>query len=464
MMKRFLHWLPETLLLCLGAYFFIRELGSFPAAWGDDSLFMIVARSIAEGRGYVLEILGRPWAYPPILGVGPTLILPSALAIKLLGFSVAVARIPQVLFGMSTIALFYFLAKELDSRKSALLATLLLVTLSAFVNTGKPLLGEVPGFFFLCAGLLCFRRIERGHIGFAIGAGVLFGLAIVTKITYGLVLPALGVAAIFVLLQKNTSSFRRIVLATAIATALFFLWRLIEAGGLGALLGEFRFLFAENESTNGGTLTYVWQNPAMLLRLPFLSYGIFLALGFFGILKMLGRIDRSLAVLIWSLIFLFTAYFLASFGWYRHLLPAHLLLLLFVPAGAWSLLKGKFGTAFLITIAIVQAAWQFDHRGASTTATAAEAAAIIEREYQGKPLIIRQAEVFVRLPKNPHWLFLTNPLLTARIPEEFSALSPEMRCLPILQKLNEEEEQAHFGSLERIAGSYFVIEPPADCR
>ncbi len=462
-MKRYFSLLPEILIFCLGAYFFIRELGVFPAAWGDDGLFMIVARNIAEGHGYTLDILGRSWAYPPMLGVGPTLILPSALAIKLFGFSVAVARVPQVLFGVGAIALLYVLARELDSRKSALLTTLLLVTLSAFVNTGKPVLGEIPGFFFLCAGLLCFQKIDTS-ISWAVGAGLLFGISIVTKITFGLVLPALGVAALFVLLQRNWTMFGRIVLGATIASTLFLAWRVVEAGSPGSLLGEFKFLFVEHESAGGSSLTYVWQNPSMLLRLPFLSYGVFLALGFLGTLKMMPRIHRTTAVLIWCLILLFTAYYLSSFGWYRHLLPAHLLLLLFVPAGAWSLLRTRFGTALLIVIAIAQAAWQFDHRGASTATTAAEAATIIERDFQQSPLIIRQAEVFVRLPRNPAWLFLTNPLLTARIPEEFSELTPEMRCYRVLQKLNDEEEQAHFGSLQKTAGSYFVIEPPADCR
>lgn len=128
-------WLPEAFLALIALFFFVRELGTFPAAWGDDSLFMIVAREFAEGRGYMLPLLQQEWHYPYILGIGPTLILPVALTIKLLGFSVAAARIPMVIYLIGTCLCFYFFTRRIAGKPAAFWATLLLITLSAFVNT-----------------------------------------------------------------------------------------------------------------------------------------------------------------------------------------------------------------------------------------------------------------------------------------------------------------------------------------
>src|SRR3989338_7740322 len=126
-------------LIGVALFFFTRELGTFPAAWADDSLFMIVA----------LPILDRPWSSPYILGVGPTLLLPVALAIKLFGFSVAIARLPMLDFLCATAFCMYIFTNHIAGRNAARWTSALLISLSAFVNTGKPVLGEVPVFFFL---------------------------------------------------------------------------------------------------------------------------------------------------------------------------------------------------------------------------------------------------------------------------------------------------------------------------
>jgi len=53
--------LPEILLGALFLFFALRELGTFPAAWEDDGLFMTVARNLAEGWGFVLPVLDAAW-------------------------------------------------------------------------------------------------------------------------------------------------------------------------------------------------------------------------------------------------------------------------------------------------------------------------------------------------------------------------------------------------------------------
>ncbi len=137
MLKQIRSLLPEAILLLFALYFSFRELGTFPAPWVDEGLFLQVARNIAAGRGYVLQVLTYQWPAPYILGVGPTLILPSAFTLWMFGDSVAAARAASagttVLVGIA----FYIYCRTISGRKNALFATALLVSLSAFINTGE---------------------------------------------------------------------------------------------------------------------------------------------------------------------------------------------------------------------------------------------------------------------------------------------------------------------------------------
>jgi hypothetical protein len=77
---RTLRW-PELGIAAIIAFFSIRELGTFPASWADEGLFIIVAKMVATGQGYALPLLDQVWSYPYFLNVGPALIYPSAASI-----------------------------------------------------------------------------------------------------------------------------------------------------------------------------------------------------------------------------------------------------------------------------------------------------------------------------------------------------------------------------------------------
>lgn len=455
-------WLPELGIGLLALFFAIRELGTFPAAWADDSLFMIVARNVAEGDGYALRILDHVWPYPYILGVGPTLILPSALAIKFLGFSVEAARLPQMGFLLATALIFYVLADRTAGRTSARWSTLLLVTFSAFVNTGKPLLGEIPGFFFLLLGLFVLQRGEK-TAWHAVIAGIAFGLAVLTKLTYGLIYPALGIAGLAALFRKDWREFSLLFLMGLAALAVSLPWRLLEASVEGGLSKDFLFLWGQSEDAVAAPFAHLLGNPHILLRLPFLSFVVFLVLGALGLRERWRAPLEHFSLITSSLIVLFTLYFLSSFGWYRHLLPAHLLLLLFVPIGAEKLFTRCPAMLFLATVAALQCFWQLGHLGASGSTEAAEAATVIQRDLKDRDLIIRQAEVFTRLPKNPRWLFLTSPKLSERLPATYTEKTPAQKCTLTLRKFSEEERAEFKYQIVPLAGRYALLLPPASC-
>jgi hypothetical protein len=57
----------------------------------------MTARNVAEGRGYAIDLLRDLWHFPYFLAVGPTVILPVAVSLKLFGVSIAAARLPMTI-------------------------------------------------------------------------------------------------------------------------------------------------------------------------------------------------------------------------------------------------------------------------------------------------------------------------------------------------------------------------------
>ena len=452
-------WWPELCITIVAAFFFFRELGTFPAAWTDDSLFMIVAREIAAGRGYQLPILDNPWPYPYILAVGPTLLLPVASAMSIFGDSIAVARLPMLDYMSGAVLMLYFFTQKIADRNAARWAALLLITLSAFVNNGKVVMGEVPALFYLLLGL--FLLLWMKHTWKRdLFVGLSFGASVLTKLTLGLIYPAVGIAGLVAIWKKDKREVRSLLTIGVIAVCVYLPWRLLEQSHAIGLSKDFEFLF----SGDGGGFQILHGNLGILLRPQFVYYQVILTLGLIGLWSLRKKLDRSVLLITTTLILTCTAYFLSSFGWYRHLLPAHVLLIPFAVVGAKQILKPKLVVALLTFFIVAQGWWQLTYKGSSRSTAGADAAKHLQDHYVGTHMIIQQAEVYVRLPDNPRWLFITNPILTTRLPAEYVTLSEEQKCMYWFKTLSKEEEQ-ELGNrvVERVARKYAVLAPPDEC-
>lgn len=462
--RTLLRWLPEALLLLAFAYFALRRLGTFPAVWADDGLFMIVAKMIAQGRGYVLPILGWDWARPYILAVGPTLLFPVAFAVRWGGFSAEIARLPMALYLLAACVAAYVFVARTSGRGAARWSLALMISFSAFINTGKPVLGEVPAFFFLLGGLLMLRRKERSTLS-ALVAGAACGLAVVTKLSFGLVLPALGAAWLLAALRRDRGevAFLTVVLVSAVVVLS------VGAYWMGAFERGFYeelrlFLFEKRAVVPLDHFAPIIARPGDLLRLAYAHYALMLALGGFGWWHLRARLAASLSVVILALVFLFALYFLNGPGWYRVLLPATLLLLLFVPVGA-RVLCGKIGSvALLSALVLTQTYWQYVGGGASASTEAEDAARALVAGWRDRDLVILPPEVFVRLPENPRWLFLSEELRDPeRQPEELKRRLERTRCVPVFRRESREDLEGKEGTYRTVSGRYVVLDPPSDC-
>jgi hypothetical protein len=185
----------------------------------DEVEYVTVARDLLAGRGwqfyehyhwlraplYPLFLAGSLW----LAGGDPAPGLPSIS----LGVARALHRaaLPNIALSVATVYLNYRLTLALFGRHrlAALLAALFSAVLWTFATFASLYMSETLFTFLFTAGLLCLvaekaRTADgRRSIGLAIGAGVLFGLASLTR---SITLAFLPVIAIWLLLPRLTTN------------------------------------------------------------------------------------------------------------------------------------------------------------------------------------------------------------------------------------------------------------------
>lgn len=195
---KWLYWLSRAgtiAALLFAAVLAVYNLGYSPAPWFDEGEHFRVAKTLVQYGQYGVWSADGIRYFGPTIGVGPTMLLPVALAFKLWGIGLVQGRIVILLYLLAAAVLYWFYARKLEKSGSfAWLALLLLLAAPgiAFINLGRQGLGEVPASAFFLAGLLVWlSNSEKPQPALAgwVAAGVLFGLSAITKSNYGLLLP-----------------------------------------------------------------------------------------------------------------------------------------------------------------------------------------------------------------------------------------------------------------------------------
>lgn len=178
------------LLLCL------YRLETYPAPGFDEGLNFQAAKNVALDGQYGLRSTEGFVGFHPALQTGPTVLLPVALVFRLAGTGVLQARLVSVFYTVLALAVFYWLVRKICDRKVAFLASLLLIftfdhEFTSFVFMGRQMLGEIPALAFFWMGtLLWFRAWKSPRWVALVCPGLLWGLAMLTKVQFALVLPA----------------------------------------------------------------------------------------------------------------------------------------------------------------------------------------------------------------------------------------------------------------------------------
>ena len=331
------HWLAVAAVLVI-LFLALFHLSSYPVTWFDEGSHLHVPKTLVRFGVYADYSSEGYRYYGPTTGVGPTVFLPIALAFRLFGIGLFQARFVIVLYLLAAIAFYYLLSRKFGSSALAAVATGLLITSRGvgLLEYGRQVLGEVPGFFFMLAGLvLWFSTWTKPDWKRLAGAGLLLGLSLVTKNQYLIVLgPGLGAAFLANLFYYKSVPQRAFIITGSITLAVYLAWQAYQIFALGpATAGENLVLFrqATTESALIFSSTLMKRAVSELLSLK-VYFGLLIPALAYGLVLSLPRKREGLQ---WGVLFLLTTanlawYILASISWIRYAFPALAFSALFV--------------------------------------------------------------------------------------------------------------------------------------
>ena len=209
----------------------------------DDAEMALVSQSLAHGTGYSLSPeadITEVTQFQPGISAGPTLIVPCALFLKLLGTKEAIPGLTALLIWTIILTcLLLRLSRRVSGRSFLLGVTFFLVSaLATFAwqfGAWYAFLGEITA-----AALLLFGHwilaLEKPTWSWLLLSGLCLGLAIQTKSLA--LLGLVGTVAIFLLRWRYSQDETKLSLGKAIIwlgaclgpTLIFELWKLIELG------------------------------------------------------------------------------------------------------------------------------------------------------------------------------------------------------------------------------------------
>jgi hypothetical protein len=200
----------------------------YPSPWLDEGFALQGAINLVRFGQYAMRSTeGFRILDQPLIANGPGIVLPMAAAFALFGIGYLQARLVAAALLVLTGVAFFAVARRLYGTPAALLSSFLLlaIPLEGFLWFGRMALGTVPALgYFLVGYLFWLTALKRDTWLHAIGAGLMFGLAMVTKGQYGLLLPMLLIVTLADRLYYRTVGLKKVALVLMVATACLGLW------------------------------------------------------------------------------------------------------------------------------------------------------------------------------------------------------------------------------------------------
>ena len=313
----------STIALAAVLFLALYNLSDYPLTWFDEGSHLHVPKALVKYGVYADYSSEGFRYYGPTNGVGPTLLLPIAGVFELFGIGLLQARLVVVVYLIAALYLFYRLADHLGGKWLAWVAIALLVASRgvAILEYGRQVLGEVPAFAFLLAGLLVWwQSWEKRDWMRILLAGVLLGLSVVTKTQFLLFLaPTLLLAWFANLFYYRLLPQRVFIVPGLITGGLFAIWQAI-------------LLLAIDPQGNLALLTKTSGSAAFVFSMDLIrrSFGELLSIrGYFGLagLALLFGVSLILPKRIvnfkWGILWMLAVinlgwYLFASVSWLRY--------------------------------------------------------------------------------------------------------------------------------------------------
>ena len=319
-------------------FFSFYKLTESPPLWYDEGIY---TQAAMNGLGApLLQVAPDELVSTASMTVGYPLLLPVGISYRLFGVGVLQGRAVMALFLLALGLSAYLLLHKLYGARTALFALLLLASFPMLYGNGKTVIGEIPGLFFLLACLFSLSCLEHTHYRdwrWYVTTGLTAGLAAAAKPVFILFLAALGLT--YALRSRRVSLSPRGVCVGVVALALpLLMWGYLQFGG-GVSARSVLSMYA-NPSGVGQVLTLVQQNAMRFVSEITPIYTAVLMLLWGAALYLRGRAGTSSAELA---AFLFCVLVILAYlrieGWYRHLFPATLVALLFLPPSCATLFE-----------------------------------------------------------------------------------------------------------------------------
>lgn len=188
-----------TLIFVSACILLFVELGAFPLFNPDEALYAEPAREMLITGQYVTTFLN----YVVRFTKPPLVIWAQALCYHLFGVNEFAARFVGAATGALLIACTYLFAERYCNRKTALIASTMLMTAPLFVGTAREAITDMPLSLFTAAGLMAFyHSFEQRSNRWLCTAYVLTALAVMTKGPVGVIIP-IAVLAVYHLIRRD---------------------------------------------------------------------------------------------------------------------------------------------------------------------------------------------------------------------------------------------------------------------
>lgn len=322
----------------LVAFLAAYNLEHNPRTWYDEGVHTVAARTLAQSGQYGLPAPDGTHLFDPFIGTGPTVIVPVALAFKTFGIGLLQGRLVMVIYLLLAAAGLYVVGRQLYGRIPAIIALMVFASLTdngPFEN-GRWVLGEVPAVaFVLWATCLLVWARTPGRSPLYVASGALFGLSILTKPQFVLLVPALIIVWLARRWFGHRYSVRQpslVILGMAIPVGGWYLYQVMTLG-----LSEFlRYYLSElpaqaSVNSYAALLRYTMASLQFVFSSGFATWGI---AGLVYVLLVVGGHARrarfeDLFLPVFTLVWL-AWYATMSVGWPRYTVPAALVSCLFV--------------------------------------------------------------------------------------------------------------------------------------
>ncbi|MCU0491333.1 MAG: glycosyltransferase family 39 protein [Chloroflexaceae bacterium] len=308
------------------------NLEAAPRTWFDEGSHLHVPKTLVQ-YGVYADISAEGFRYfGPTVGVGPTVMLPIAANFLMSGIGLVQGRLVIVVYLLVALVACYALARRLHGGGVALVALLLVLASRTYghegmLEYGRQVLGEVPGVAFLALGLLAWTQaisVRQQAWRYSLLAGIGFGLALVTKNQFVLIVPAtLALLALLDWFYYRAGSWWLRIAPLTIACAFFGAWTLIQLQFLGP--DGFMANLARTRQAAGGAI-FVFEGAATMRAADYLVQvfgGLLIPALLYRLWRCRERTPTAFAELAVVLLpLLWICWYMVSLGWPRYAFPA----------------------------------------------------------------------------------------------------------------------------------------------